>query len=110
VKRLHTQFPGSSIQTEVIDSKYNDAGYLASVVMQATITVRFEGFVQIAQGMSMSERSRGGQIGFLEKCETAAIGRALASLGFISDGTGFASGDEMQKLEAHETREQKKDW
>jgi hypothetical protein len=58
----------------------------------------------------MSERSRGGQIGFLEKCETAAIGRALASLGFISDGTGFASGDEMQKLEAHETREQKKDW
>lgn len=110
VKRLHTQFPGSSIQTEVIDSKYNEAGYLASVVMQATITVRLDGHVQIAQGMSMSERSRGGQIGFLEKCETAAIGRALASLGFISDGTGFASGDEMQKLEAHETREQKKDW
>ena len=110
VKRLHTQFPGSSIQTEVIESKYNEAGYLASVVMQATITVRLDGHVQIAQGMSMSERSRGGQIGFLEKCETAAIGRALASLGFISDGTGFASGDEMQKLEAHETREQKKDW
>ena len=110
VKRLHTQFPGSSIQTEVIESKYNEAGYLASVVMQATLTVRFDGHVQIAQGMSMSERSRGGQIGFLEKCETAAIGRALASLGFISDGTGFASGDEMQKLEAHETREQKKDW
>lgn len=110
VKRLHTQFPGSSIQTEVIESKYNEAGYLASVVMQATITVRLDGHVQIAQGMSMSERSRGGQIGFLEKCETAAIGRALASLGFISDGTGFASGDEMQKFEAHETREQKKDW
>lgn len=110
VKRLHKQFPGSSIQTEVIESKYNEAGYLASVVMQATITVRLDGHVQIAQGMSMSERSRGGQIGFLEKCETAAIGRALASLGFISDGTGFASGDEMQKLEAHETREQKKDW
>ena len=109
VKRLHTQFPGSSIQTEVIESKYNEAGYLASVVMQATITVRFDGHVQIAQGMSMSERSRGGQVGFLEKCETAAIGRALASLGFISDGTGFASADEMQTYENHETRE-KKDW
>ena len=111
VKRLHSQFPGSSIRTEVVESKYNDAGYLASVVVQATIAVRLgNDDIQIAQGMSMSERSRGGQVGFLEKCETAAIGRALASLGFISDGTGFASGDEMQKLEAHETREQKKDW
>ena len=111
VKRLHLQFPGSSIRTEVVESKYNDAGYLASVVVQATIAVRLgNDDIQIAQGMSMAERSRGGQVGFLEKCETAAIGRALASLGFISDGTGFASGDEMQKLEAHETREQKKDW
>lgn len=111
VKRLHEKFPGASITTDLIDTKYNEAGYLQSVIVRATIDIQGENNqIQCAQGMSMSERTRGGQIGFLEKCETAAIGRALASLGFISDGTGFASGDEMQKFEAHETREQKKDW
>ena len=110
IKRLHAQFPGASVTTEVMESKYNEAGYLQSVVVRATIDVPHEGnSMQVAQGMSMSERSRGGQVGFLEKCETAAIGRALASLGFISDGTGFASADEMQTYENHETRE-KKDW
>ena len=110
VKRLHAKFPGASITTDLIDTKYNEAGYLQSVVVRATIDVPLENNqVQIAQGMSMAERTRGGQVGFVEKCETAAIGRALASLGFISDGTGFASADEMQTFQNHETRE-KKDW
>jgi hypothetical protein len=115
IKRLHAQFPGATVQTEILDRRFNEGGYLASVVIQATITVPVEQgsgneLPKVSQGMSMAERSRGGQVGFLEKCETAAIGRALASLGFISDGTGFASADEMTKLDEHETRVQKEDW
>lgn len=117
IKRLHAQFPNATVESHIIDSKYNDHGYLTSVVVQATVTVLVpkngstdsEMTHKQATGMAMAERAKGGQVGFLEKCETAAIGRALASLGFISDGTGFASADEMQTFENHETR-QKKDW
>ena len=111
IKRLHAQFPNATVESHIIDSKYNEHGYLTSVVVQAT---KYESedseLVQkVSTGMAMAERAKGGQVGFLEKCETAAIGRALASLGFISDGTGFASADEMQTFQNHETRK-KKDW
>ena len=98
LKRLHAQFPEATVESNIVESKYNDHGYLTSVVIQAMVTVLVSEngpdtpmLRKTATGMAMAERAKGGQVGFLEKCETAAIGRALASLGFISDGTGFAS-------------------
>ena len=92
-------FPDASIETKIIDMQFNENRYIQSVVVQATITVPGNDGVPdaVAQGLSLAERSKGGQVGFLEKCETAAIGRALASLGFVADGTGYASADEMNQ-------------
>lgn len=109
LKRMRDIFPDASIETKIIDMQFNENRYIQSVVVQATITVPGNDGVPdaVAQGLSLAERSKGGQVGFLEKCETAAIGRALASLGFVADGTGYASADEMNQ---NTTSVEKKDW
>jgi hypothetical protein len=53
----------------------------------------------IATGWAWEQVSQGmvNRTSAVENCETSAIGRALANLGYVGSGGAYASADEMQK-------------
>ncbi len=96
-----------SITTEIEDSGEGDEDPF--VVMSARVsifTVKAGQQVILRQGTGFSrETFKGFKRGYIEKCETAAIGRALSTIGY---GTQFDEGDGADDKVADAPVERKK--
>jgi len=88
--RQDKDWKNHGIETRVIENDRKN-GF---VVVQATIRNK-EGRI-LGQGLAEENRSRGpvNKTSALENCETSAIGRALASIGFA--GSEYASANEVE--------------
>jgi hypothetical protein len=80
--------PHYGLITEIIDNTEN------RVVVKATITEETGRILATGHGEEFRSASQINRTSAMENCETSAIGRALASLGY--GGTEFASANEVQ--------------
>ena len=83
------------IQTEILEITDE------IVRVKATITCNYQ-WGPVIVGCGHAEETREGMINkfsAVENCETSAIGRALASIGYGGSDLDYASADEIQKVE-----------
>lgn len=100
LKAFRTYFPDASITTDVIKNERVQVKKLETEVVVMKCTISLDGQV-ISTGIAEEFREGSSPVNvtsFWENCETSAIGRSLANLGF--SGQEFASYDEIQIAEA----------
>ncbi len=96
IAEFYVRYPEGRIVTEVVRLN-EDSGF---VCIKASAFRNFDDAEPRAKGHAFEIRGQGyvNTTSFIENCETSAVGRALANLGFkIEDG--IASREEMQKVE-----------
>lgn len=96
IKKFYTEHDDGRILTEMVSDKSN----LENVIFRAEIlmgnVVKSTGYAHEVQGAGFVNKTS-----HLENCETSAIGRGLANLGY--SGNKRASREEMEKVERMET-------
>ena len=100
LKAFRTYFPDAAITTDVIKNERVQVKNLETEVVVMKCTISLDGKV-ISTGIAEEFREGSSPVNvtsFWENCETSAIGRSLANLGF--SGQEFASYDEIQIAEA----------
>lgn len=100
LKAFRTYFPDAAITTDVIKNERVQVKNLETEVVVMKCTISLDGKV-VATGIAEEFREGSAPVNvtsFWEVCETSAIGRSLANLGF--SGQEFASYDEIQIAEA----------
>lgn len=100
IHKLYGAHPNARIHTELVTTRINDAGQIIQYVCKAEIyrdlldpVPSATGYAEEVLGSNPINRTSA-----LENCETSAIGRALANLGFSTKGAR-PSQEEMQKAE-----------
>jgi hypothetical protein len=100
IHKLYAAHPNARIFTELVTTRINDAGQIIQYVCKAEIyrdlldpVPSATGYAEEVLGSNPINRTSA-----LENCETSAIGRALANLGFSTKGAR-PSQEEMQKAE-----------
>lgn len=102
-ERINTfwkEWPQGSIQTEML----TDGAQFDAVVIKATVYRFAEDMQPAATGIASEVRGDNFKDGanftsWHENCETSAIGRALANMGYAKNRTDRPSRQEMQKVE-----------
>lgn len=100
LKAFRTYFPDASITTEVIKNEKIKVKNLETEVVVMKCSISLDNRL-VATGIAEEFREGSAPVNltsFWEVCETSAIGRCLANLGF--SGQEFASYDEIQIAEA----------
>jgi len=87
VNEFIAAWPGGSIQTEIV-SNVDDTIIMKATVLDESGKVRGTGYAEEVRGSTNINKTSA-----LENCETSAIGRALACVGFA--GSEYASANEV---------------
>ena len=103
--RIHAFYaahPDGRITTKMEHQFMDDAGVLVSVIVSAAVYRAADDGQPAGTGLAQEQRTDRGvnAISALENCETSAIGRALANIGYSAKGAR-PSREEMQKVAAH---------
>lgn len=100
---FHKDHPNGRVTTELIEHNI-ESGF---VMFKACVYRDREDAEPSATGHAFEERTQGyvNKTSYIENCETSAVGRALALLGY-EISKGIASREEMQKVERYEQRPQ----
>jgi hypothetical protein len=115
IHRFYQDHPNGRILTKIIEIYRDDNGRPIQYIVCARV---FRNPVDLAQGTTVPVRmpdatgyaeetvsvSTAPKASLLETCETSAIGRALANLGYSPKGAR-ASREEMEKVERYEEQE-----
>ena len=105
VWRFRQEHSKYGVETELL----TDPGAANIVVMRAVITDDNGRILATGHAEEVYGSTNINKTSALENCETSAIGRALAALGFISESDSFASADEVQNaIAAQEKMEEDK--
>ena len=100
LKAFRTYFPDASVTIDVVKNERVKVKNLETEVVVMKCSISIDGKV-ISTGIAEEFREGSSPVNltsFWENCETSAIGRSLANLGF--SGQEFASYDEIQIAEA----------
>lgn len=84
--RQHEDYQGWSIETEIVTN--NDIVTIKALIRDPECVVKATGFAEEVRGSTNINKTSA-----LENCETSAIGRALANMGFA--GQEYASANEV---------------
>lgn len=93
--KFHADYPTARVETEM--AHYSED----RVVFKATVFKNYEDEKSSATGYAEETRGKGGMVNstsHLENCETSALGRALANLGYAPKGAR-PSREEMEKVQ-----------
>lgn len=98
---FHKDHPNGRVTTELIEHNI-ESGF---VMFKACAYRDREDAEPSATGHAFEERTQGyvNKTSYIENCETSAVGRALALLGY-EISKGIASREEMQKVQRYEQR------
>lgn len=96
IAEFYEKYPDGRIVTEIVRLN-EDSGF---VCFKAGVFRNLDDAEPSATGHAFEIKAQGyiNPTSFIENCETSAVGRALANLGFKIDN-GIASLEEMQKVE-----------
>lgn len=99
IHKLFEVYPLARIRTKLVQMNRNDAGQIVQFIFKAEIYRHWQDSVPSATGYAeeILGSSPVNRTSALENCETSAIGRALANLGFSTKGQR-PSQEEMSKV------------
>lgn len=99
IHKLFEVYPLARIRTKLVQMNRNDAGQIIQFIFKAEIYRHWQDPVPSATGYAeeILGSSPVNRTSALENCETSAIGRALANLGFSTKGQR-PSQEEMSKV------------
>ena len=99
IHKLFEVYPLARIRTKLVQMNRNDAGQIVQFIFKAEIYRHWQDSVPSATGYAeeILGSSPVNRTSALENCETSAIGRALANLGFSTKGQR-PSQEEMGKV------------
>ena len=108
--RIHAFYaahPDGRITTRMEHQFMDDTGVLVSVIVSAAVYRNDSDPQPAGTGLAQEQRTDRGvnAISALENCETSAIGRALANIGYSAKGAR-PSREEMEKVAAHDAASQ----
>lgn len=98
LEQFYSDHPGGRVLTAILEHEA-EAGF---ILMRAEVYRTQEDNGPAATGHAFEYRAEGyvNKTSYIENCETSAVGRALALLGYEIK-RGIASREEMQKVERH---------
>jgi len=101
IEKFYEKFPGGSIQTEVKRLKDGFVLIKAYAYRSPEDTIPATGHAYEKEGVGYVNKTS-----YIENCETSAVGRALAMMGFEINKS-IASREEMEKVKRMEEDEKK---
>jgi hypothetical protein len=102
IAKFHRDHPDGKITTQILEHDA-ERGF---VLIRASVFRAMQADSPAATGHAFEERSAGyvNKTSYVENCESSAVGRALAMLGY-DISRGLASREEIQKVERFEVRD-----
>lgn len=99
ISRFWSEYPDGRIHT----SLESNPDHFTEAIFKAMVYKRLDDAFPSATGWASEEAGKGmaQQTAWMEVCETSAIGRALANMGYATTGEDRPSREEMEKVARH---------